>query len=125
MQSKVSSYSDLIREWEMLLNAVLLNALSLPSAEVFRAALAQTLALVKDAKARQDALQAQRQGVTQELEKLVAEGKETSIRLRGVARADLGPRSEQLVHFGVAPLRKRTARTAKAPVVPIVAPPQS
>ena len=124
MQSKVSSYSDLIREWEMLLNAVLLNALSLPSAEVFRAALEQTLALVKDAKARQDALQAQRQAVTQELDKLVTQGKETSIRLRGVARADLGPRSEQLVHFGVAPLRKRS-RTAKAPALPTDTPPQS
>jgi hypothetical protein len=81
--------------------------------------------LVKEAKSRQDALQAQRQAVTQELEKLVAQGKETSIRLRGVARADLGPRSEQLVHFGVAPLRKRSARTVKAPVLPTVAPPQS
>jgi hypothetical protein len=87
------------------------------------AALEQTLGLVKDAKARQDALQAQRQAVKQELEKLVAQGKETSI--RGVARADLGPRSEQLVHFGVAPLRKRAARTAKAPILPPVAPPQS
>jgi hypothetical protein len=124
MQSKVSSYSDLIREWERLLSAVLLNALSLPSAEVFRVSLAEILPKVKDAKARQDALQADRQAVTQELEGLIAQGKEISIRLRGVARADLGPRNEQLVHFGVAPLRKRAPRTAKAPVAPADPPPQ-
>jgi len=122
MQSKVSSYSDLIREWEKLLSAVLLNVLRLPSAEVFRVTLADILGRVKDAKSRQDALQAQRQAVTQELEGLVAQGKEASIRLRGVARADLGPRSEELVHFGVAPLRKRAARSAKAPVLPITPP---
>jgi hypothetical protein len=44
--------------------------------------------------------------------------------VRGVVRADLGPRNEQLVHFGVAPLRKRAPRSAKPPAQPADGPPQ-
>ena len=117
MQSKVTSYPDLIREWERLLNAAKENAANLPSAEIYRTTMQKIFDQVKDAKLRQDSLQAERQAVTQEFDKLVLAGKDAAMRLRGAARIDLGPRSEQLVHFGVAPLRKRAARAAKTPVL--------
>jgi len=121
MQSKVSSYSDLIRQWEKLLNASTENAPALPSATAYHATMQDLCDKVKEAKARQDALQAQRQAVTQSLDDLVSQGKDASIRLRGAARIDLGPRNEQLVHFGVAPLRKPAPRAAKTPAPPSAA----
>jgi len=125
MQKKVSSYADLIREWEKLLNAVKENGPALPSAEAHRVAMQALCDEVKEAKARQDALQAQRLAVTQGLDGLVKQGKDASIRLRGAARIDLGPRNEQLVHFGVAPLRKRAPRATKAPAPqPATVPPK-
>ena len=43
---------------------------------------------------------------------VVRRGKETTMRLRSVAKGKIGPKSERLVHFGIAPLRKRTRKTA-------------
>jgi outer membrane murein-binding lipoprotein Lpp len=108
----------MIRQWEKLLAAVQEHAPSLPSADIHRATMEQMVGQVKDVKARQDSLQAARQATTQELEALLTKTSEASIRLRGVVKADIGPKSEQLVHFGIAPLRKRSRRAAEIEVKP-------
>jgi hypothetical protein len=82
-----------------------------PTTEPHRLALVDTFEKIKTAKARQDSFQASRQEATQDLNTLLDKGRDEAIRLRGILRAELGPRSERLVHFGVAPLRKRTRRT--------------
>jgi hypothetical protein len=109
-----SSYADIIRDWEKLLASVQGDAADLPTAEPHRLALQQTLDQIKTLKTRQDTLQATRQETTQDLNKLVVQAREQAIRLRGVVRAEVGPKSERLVQFGVAPLRKRS-RAAKTP----------
>ncbi len=111
-----SSYADVIKDWEALLTAALEHAPSLPDAERSRAAFQEHLARTKEMKARQDSLTAARQEATQSLRKLVKDGKELAIRLRGVVKANLGPTSEGLVQFGIAPIRKRAPRkTATKP----------
>ena len=112
-----SSYADVIKDWEALLTAVLEHAQSLPDAERTRAAFQEHLARVKEMKARQESLTAARQEATQSLRKLLQEGKELAIRLRGVVKANLGPTSEGLVQFGIVPVRKRGPRksTTKPP----------
>jgi hypothetical protein len=107
---KNNSYADMVRQWEKLLAAVQEKAESLPSVEIHRTAMELVFGEVKDVKARQDSLQAARQAATQELDALLTKAGEASMRLRGVVKADIGPKSEQLVHFGVAPLRKRSRR---------------
>lgn len=68
-------------------------------------------------KARQDSARAQRQKLTQELGKLLVEGRENAMRLRGIVKGQIGPKNELLVQFGMAPLRKRGPRSAKPPEV--------
>jgi hypothetical protein len=48
---------------------------------------------------------------TQELRKLVTQGRELAIRLRGAVKANIGPKSEQLVEFNMKPIRKRPRKT--------------
>jgi len=103
----LNSHADVIRDWEMLLDAAERSPEVLEGIVVERDAMAQALTEVRSLKARQDELTALRQQVTQKLTEAVTKGKETAIRLRAVVKAKFGPKSERLVHFKVAPLRKR------------------
>ena len=123
----IKSYADLIRDWLKLLAACRDNAAILGSVEPLRLALESLLAQNQEMKSRQDALAAQKQAATQELEALKEEGREAARRLRGAVKSLLGTRSELLVHFNVAPLRQRGPRKVfvKQPVPPAIpAPPE-
>ena len=117
---QIKSFADLIRDWEKLLAACLDNAVALASLEPLRLVLEGLLARGRELKNRQDALAAQKQVTTQELDALKEEGKEAARRLRGAVKSLLGSRSELLVQFNMAPLRKRAARKVlvKQPVPP-------
>ncbi|HEX6898884.1 MAG TPA: hypothetical protein VF789_04190 [Thermoanaerobaculia bacterium] len=105
--ASINSYADIIGDWIGLLEAVERNPDVQPSVEAERQSLTQALSDAQSLKARQDELTAQRQDMTQQLNAMLKQGKETAIRLRAVAKGKLGPRSERLVHFKVAPLRRR------------------
>jgi hypothetical protein len=68
---------------------------------------------LEELRARQNSFTAARQRATQELKEELGVVRELAMRLRAAAKLKLGPRSELLVHFGVAPLRRRTRRTTK------------
>lgn len=124
---EIKSYADLIRDWVKLLAACRDNAAILGSLEPLRLALEDLLGRNQEAKSRQDALTAQRQAATQELEALKEEGREAARRLRGAVKSLVGSRSELLVHFNVAPLRKRGPRKVfvKQPIPPAPAIPKT
>ena len=105
-----TSYADVIKDWEGLLAAALEHALSLPETERARIAFQEHLAKIKEMKARQDSFTAARQETTQLLKKLVEEGRDLASRLRAMVKAGLGLKSERLVQFGIAPIRKRAPR---------------
>lgn len=121
---EIKSFADLIRDWEKLLAACLDNAVILASLEPLRVVLEGLLAEGRELKNRQDALAAQKQVATQELDALKEEGREAARRLRGAVKSLLGSRSELLVQFNMAPLRKRGARKVlvKQPVPATPAP---
>jgi hypothetical protein len=102
-----NSYADVMRDWELLLEAAQRSPEIQPGIETERLSMEKWLLDVRGMKARQDELIALRQQVTQELTTAVVKGKEAAIQLRAAVKAKLGPRSERLVHFKVAPLRKR------------------
>ena len=52
-----------------------------------------------------------RQELTQKIKAVRAHGGGMVIAIRAVAKGKIGYRNERLVHFGVAPVRKRAART--------------
>ena len=108
----LNAFADIIRDWEMLLDAAERSPEVLPGIEVERQAVEQVLAEVRALKARQDELTALRQQVTQQLKAAVVRGKDAAMQLRAVVKAKFGLRNERLVHFKVAPIRRRTRRRA-------------
>jgi hypothetical protein len=104
---KVNSQADVMADWDELLQAVQSNPDLQPVVDAERQSLAQTLTEVQSLKARQNEMAALRQESTQQLREAVIKGKETAIKIRSVLRGKVGPKSERLVHFKIAPLRKR------------------
>jgi hypothetical protein len=114
---EVSSQADITQDWTGLADATEKNPELRQAAEVEYQALRQSLTDMQSLKAQQLDLTAQRQEVTQKLKAVITQGRDAAMRLRSMAKAKLGPRSERLVHFNVAPLRRRGARK------PVVKPP--
>jgi len=114
MPSNDSSFADFARRCDKLLIAVEEKAASLPSVAIHHTAMKQIFGQVKEVKARQDSLQAASRVATQELDSLVKQCREAAFRLRSVVKADIGPKSEELSHFGVAPQRPRKRRPLAA-----------
>jgi len=102
--------AEVIGDFEGLVEAAERNAERLEGSDKEYLALKQGLAEIKALKAEQEALTAQRQAVTQRFNAAVARTKEAAITFRLLVRAKIGHRNELLVHFKVAPLRKRAPR---------------
>ena|SRR5215208_2892417 len=113
----ISSYADVIRDWELLLTAAGDNADLLANVERHRTALEKHLTETKALKGRQDSAAAERQASTQALNAKLEEGRELATRFRSSVKAEIGPKSERLVQFKVAPQRKRGRRADKPPEV--------
>ena len=69
----------------------------------------------REAKARQKAHQNAAEKATQQLHEAMAQGREAALRLRSFLKGCLGVHNEELVRFGVAPIRKRGPRRAVQP----------
>lgn len=119
-----TSHADVVDDWEGVLTATRNNAEKLPDIERHSSALELVLGQTKAMKSLQDSHTAGRQVATQELKKLVTQGRELAIRLRGAVKANLGPKNEQLVEFNMKPIRKRP-RKAKAVKPPEVTTPKA
>jgi len=115
--SKGNSQADVMADWDELLQAVQSNPDLQPVVDAERQALTQSLTEVQNLKARQNEMTALRQESTQQLKDAVVKGKETAIKIRSVLRGKVGPKSERLVHFKIAPLRKRPRKTKETETV--------
>ena len=116
----ISSYADLITDWERLLSACEENAYLLQGFDINAEPLVELLQEVKGLKVVQDRLEGNRQATTQDLNEKCDEGREAARRLRSFIRSRLGTRSEHLPAFGVAPIRARGRRSLKPPPPPPV-----
>jgi hypothetical protein len=103
------NYAKVVQRWKQILAATEEHADKMTDASAERQELEQTRQKAEEVKARQESHTAGRQASTQELSEVLAHGNDVAMRLRFVAKVKLGPRSEQLVQFGAAPLRKRKA----------------
>ena len=101
------NYTKVVQEWKQLLAATEEHADELPDVEEERLQLQATLQRAEGVKARQQSHRASGQAATQELEEVLVRGREIAMSLRIAAKLGLGARNEQLVQFGVAPLRRR------------------
>jgi hypothetical protein len=106
----IRTHAAILFDLEKLASAALENAAILPSSEQHRIALEEELAATKSVKLLQAARTAIRQKSTQDLGEHFDRSKELAKRLRGSIIADLGPRNELLVNFGISPQRPRSRR---------------
>jgi hypothetical protein len=114
-KAKPSALADTLRDWESLLNAAVDHAAELGGTEPYRAALAESLDKVKQAKGVQELHDAHRQASTRTLGEVLFEGKDRAVRLRGSIRAALGPTTERLIQFGIRPSRRRQLAQQETP----------
>lgn len=114
-KAKPRALADILQEWESMISAFDDHATELAPIDPHRVALAESILKVRAAKAVQDSHRGSRQAATQKLNAVVAEGQDRAIRMRRAVGAQLGPGTEQLVQFGIQPLRGRQARPAPTP----------
>ncbi len=110
---QTNSYPDVTDDWVGVLDAAEKSPDLKPLIETERQALTQVLAEVQGLKGRQSELAALRQDITKQLREAVVKGKELAIQIRSMVRGRIGPRSELLTLWKVAPLRKRGRRVRK------------
>lgn len=122
--AKPNALADNLDDWQSLLAAVHEDAAVLPTVEPHRVALEQAYNEVLATKARREMHKAGKQQATQDMRALVVKGKEKAVRLRGAVKADMGHRSERLVHYGMVPARKRLRQEKPAPEPPAPPPPK-
>lgn len=119
----ISSFADIIRDWEQVLAAVQERADRLPNVEPHRLAVERFLAQAREAKARQESHIAQKQKASQDLQKIVTEGRKAVSLLRVVVKGNMGLETEDLVQFGIAPVRERRKRKPPEVEPPAATPP--
>lgn len=107
-----STFAETILDLEGVRQAVQKNADLVPSVGRFIAPLDEVIGRIQTLTATQKTLIADKQKTTQDLNAALLQGRNLVRDIRAIVRGEIGSRSEKLVEFGVAPLRKR-ARKAK------------
>lgn len=114
--ASINGHGQLMADWRSLLSAWERYAELMAGATEDQDFLAQALKQAEPLKGMQDQLRGERQVVTQQLNAVMAQGKEAAVRIRSLARSKIGPKSEALVQFRVAPIRPRRNRRQVPPV---------
>lgn len=110
----ISVHGKVFRNWESIIGAANETLSKFPGAEPLRDELVAILEQARALKVQQENLTSLRMDTTQRLNVLVEEGWDKARRLQSFARSQLGPKSEQLPQFGVAPNRKRSRQPKRS-----------
>lgn len=109
-----TSFAETIMGLEGLRTAIQKNQGLVPSVERFAAPLDAVIGTIQTLTAQQKTLIADKQQVTQDLKAAMLEAANLTRNIRAMIRGEVGARSEKLVEFGVAPLRKRVRKPKPA-----------
>ncbi len=102
-----NNFPNTVLDLEQLRESIVKHLSLMPAAEKFLAPLDTALAKIRALNAQRATLIADKQKATQDLKAAVVEAQNLAIDVRAVIRGEVGARSEKLVEFGVAPLRRR------------------
>ena len=108
------AYSDVTTDAEQILKSTAANPDLQPIVEKHRPQIEEDLKEIKALKALQKTLTADKQKTSKDLQAALKRLKELVIFLRAAIRGDIGPRTEKLVEYGIAPLRKRRGKAKPA-----------
>ena len=103
-------YSDHIKEWEDLSASLATVATDLPQLDPQRTALSTFLSQARDLTLQQAGFQSSKQKISVQLRTVMAEGMKVATALKVNLKQIYGNRSEDLVKFGIQPLRSRKAK---------------
>ena len=101
-------FSVTVEGWRSLGDGLEANAADHPNFEPHRLQLKEMTARAFDLVTQRNALESQKQAVTNELQTLLEEGRKVASFLRAAMKASYGNRSEKLVEFGIRPFRHRS-----------------
>jgi hypothetical protein len=102
------TFAECIAQWNLLKQGLDANAADLTFLEAECGQFTTLLANVGTLDARQEALKAQLQQVTQQLQTKLGETETLETRLRASLRGKYGLKNEKLEEFGIKPSRRRT-----------------
>jgi hypothetical protein len=105
-----TNFAGTVLDLEELHAAILQNLGLLPGVEKLLEPLNATISNIRNLSTARNTLIADKQRVTQELKAAVADGTTLAINIRAIIRGEVGARSEKLIEFGIAPLRRRTRK---------------
>lgn len=104
------NFANTVLDLEHLRESIVKHLSQMPSVERFLAPLDTALTKIKALSTLRATLTADKQKATQDLNATVVEAQNLAIDVRAVIRGEVGSRSEKLVEFGVAPLRRRSRK---------------
>ena len=110
------TFSEETTDWGQLATTVDINKADLAHLEPQRARLAVVYDGSKATRLRQEALKAELQQTTRDLEGFMKEGRDLATRLRNGIRTQYGLKGEKLTEFGMKPRRKPQKKATPVPV---------
>ncbi len=103
------AFAERIAQWGLLKQGLDANAAELTFLEAERTQLTALIESLKTLDGRQEALKAQLQQVTQELDTKVGQATALESRLRASIKGKYGAKNEKLEEFGIKPTRPRAS----------------
>jgi len=105
-----SNFANTVLDLEQLRESIAKHLELMPSAERFLPPLDTAITKIRTLNTLRTTLIADKQKATQDLNAAVGDAQNLAIDVRAVIRGEVGSRSEKLVEFGVAPLRRRSRK---------------
>ncbi len=102
-----TNFANDLLNLEQLRESIAEHLALVPGVESFLKPLDTALTNIRTLSTARNTLTADKQKVTQDLKVAVTEAKNLAIDARAIIRGQVGARSEKLVQFGIAPLRRR------------------
>jgi hypothetical protein len=109
-----TAYGKIFRDWDGLLGAAEKRAALLPGAEDLKTTLTALLARARELKLKQEGFSGDKQETTEQLKKVIKDGRDAASMLRAFVKSRIGLRTEVLKEFGISPTTSRK-RAAKPP----------
>lgn len=106
----MARFADSLLSLEQLRESIIKHLALVPGVEKFLAPLDEALGKIRSLSTTRNTLIADKQRVTQDLKAAVAAAQNLAIDARAIIRGEVGARSEKLVEFGIAPLRRRSRK---------------
>jgi hypothetical protein len=112
------NYTVTVHGWKTLGSGLETHAKDNQNLEDHRLLLADLAEKADTLVARRNALEAEKQAVTRELQTILVQGRRVASLLRAGMKQKYGNRSEKLVEFGLRPFRRRSRKPADGEPAP-------